>query len=174
MVQSAVCGVAITVVEFVAGLIINVWLGMGVWDYSAMPGNIMGQVCPQFLAMWMILAADGPAFTPAACIPPRTPGPPAAKGFSPPTAHFSSHLFLTLSNFAYTRFYTRPEAGKARFSVRRNTVGPCATAWYQKFRRAPFAGRSPIFCARKRKGRNGFDSEPAFVFQLTCWMFSNL
>ena len=32
MVQSAVCGVAITVVEFVAGLIINVWLGMGVWD----------------------------------------------------------------------------------------------------------------------------------------------
>ena len=42
-----------------AGLIINVWLGMGVWDYSAMPGNIMGQVCPQFLAMWMILAAVG-------------------------------------------------------------------------------------------------------------------
>ena len=59
MVQSAVCGVAITVVEFVAGLIINVWLGMGVWDYAAMPGNIMGQVCPQFLAMWMILAAVG-------------------------------------------------------------------------------------------------------------------
>lgn len=59
MVQSAVCGVAITVVEFVAGLIINVWLGMGVWDYSSMPGNIMGQVCPQFLAMWMILAAVG-------------------------------------------------------------------------------------------------------------------
>ncbi len=59
MAQSAVCGVAITVVEFVAGLIINVWLGMGVWDYSAMPGNIMGQVCPQFLAMWMILAAVG-------------------------------------------------------------------------------------------------------------------
>ena len=32
---------------------------MGVWDYSAMPGNIMGQVGPQFLAMWMILAAGG-------------------------------------------------------------------------------------------------------------------
>lgn len=59
MVQSAVCGVAITVVEFVAGLIINVWLGMGVWDYSAMPGNIMGQVCPQFLVMWVFLAAVG-------------------------------------------------------------------------------------------------------------------
>lgn len=59
MAQSAICGLAITAVEFVAGLIINVWLGMGVWDYSAMPGNIMGQVCPQFLAMWMILAAVG-------------------------------------------------------------------------------------------------------------------
>lgn len=59
MAQSAVCGVAITVVEFVAGLIINVWLGMGVWDYSAMTGNIMGQVCPQFLIMWVSLAAVG-------------------------------------------------------------------------------------------------------------------
>ena len=59
MAQSAVCGVAITAVEFIAGLILNVWLGMGVWDYSAMPGNIMGQVCPQFLVMWVVLAAVG-------------------------------------------------------------------------------------------------------------------
>lgn len=58
-VQSALCGAAITAVEFAAGLIINVWLGMGVWDYSAMPGNIMGQVCPQFLVLWAGLAALG-------------------------------------------------------------------------------------------------------------------
>ncbi|NBI82760.1 IS630 family transposase, partial [Clostridiaceae bacterium] len=25
-----------------------------------------------------------------------------------PPVHFPSHLFLTLSNFAYTKFYTRP------------------------------------------------------------------
>ena len=31
-----------------------------------------------------------------------------AKGFSPPPVHFSSHHFLTLSIFAYTKFYTRP------------------------------------------------------------------
>ena len=37
----------------------HTWLGMGVWDYSTMPGNIMGQVCPQFLVMWVILAAVG-------------------------------------------------------------------------------------------------------------------
>lgn len=58
-VQSVICGLAITAVEFAAGLIINVWLGMGVWDYSGMTGNIMGQVCPQFLAVWMVLAAAG-------------------------------------------------------------------------------------------------------------------
>lgn len=57
--QSAICGVAITTVEFIAGLIINVWLGMGVWDYSAMPGNIMGQVCPQYLIVWVFLSAFG-------------------------------------------------------------------------------------------------------------------
>lgn len=59
MAQSAVCGLAVTAVEFVAGLIINVRLGMGVWDYSAMPGNIMGQVCPQFLVIWIALSAVG-------------------------------------------------------------------------------------------------------------------
>lgn len=58
-VQSALCGAAITAVEFVAGLIINVWLGMDVWDYSHMPGNLMGQVCPQFWVMWTGLAALG-------------------------------------------------------------------------------------------------------------------
>lgn len=44
-----------TVLEFVAGLIINVWLGLGVWDYSTKPGNIMGQICPQFTLAWAFL-----------------------------------------------------------------------------------------------------------------------
>lgn len=57
--QSVICGLAITAVEFVTGLIINVWLGMGVWDYSNMAGNIMGQVCPQFLVVWIVLATVG-------------------------------------------------------------------------------------------------------------------
>lgn len=57
--QSAICGLAITVVEFAAGLVLNVWLNMGIWDYSDMPGNILGQVCPQFLVIWVVLAAVG-------------------------------------------------------------------------------------------------------------------
>lgn len=46
----------VTLAEFCAGLILNVWLGLGIWDYSDMPGNIMGQICPQFLAAWFGLS----------------------------------------------------------------------------------------------------------------------
>lgn len=58
-VQATICGFAITAAEFVAGLILNVWLGMGIWDYSGMPGNVLGQICPQFLLMWIGLAVVG-------------------------------------------------------------------------------------------------------------------
>lgn len=57
--QAGICAVAITAVEFAAGLVLNIWLGLGVWDYSAMPLNIMGQVCPQFMLLWFWLSALG-------------------------------------------------------------------------------------------------------------------
>lgn len=50
--QALVCTVLITAVEFVAGLVLNAWLGQGIWDYSQMPGNLWGQICPQFSAAW--------------------------------------------------------------------------------------------------------------------------
>ena len=59
VIQAIICTCGITVAEFVAGLVINVWLGMGVWDYSAMPGNVMGQICPQFIGLWLILSHVG-------------------------------------------------------------------------------------------------------------------
>lgn len=50
---AALLGAAIiTVYEFSVGLIVNVGLGWQVWDYSAMPGNVMGQICPLFFAIW--------------------------------------------------------------------------------------------------------------------------
>lgn len=49
----------ITVLEFVTGCIINLYLGLGVWDYSQMPGNILGQVCPQFFGLWLLVALAG-------------------------------------------------------------------------------------------------------------------
>lgn len=45
-------GAAITAVEFVAGAIVNISLGWGVWDYSAQPLNLMGQICPLFSLAW--------------------------------------------------------------------------------------------------------------------------
>lgn len=54
--QAAICTVAITVAEFCAGCILNLWLGLGIWDYSHMPGNVLGQICPQFIVVWLFLS----------------------------------------------------------------------------------------------------------------------
>lgn len=50
--QVAIGTVMVTAVEFAAGLILNVWLDLGIWDYSELPGNVLGQICPQFTAAW--------------------------------------------------------------------------------------------------------------------------
>ena len=55
MLQAAICTVAITATELVAGLLLNVWLGLGVWDYSHLPLNLWGQICVQYALLWYIL-----------------------------------------------------------------------------------------------------------------------
>lgn len=50
-------GAMITCVEFVAGCVLNLWLHLNIWDYNQLPGNILGQVCPQFAAIWVALSA---------------------------------------------------------------------------------------------------------------------
>ncbi len=47
----------ITAAEYVAGLTINRGYHMNVWDYSGERGNINGQVCPRYAALWFLLAA---------------------------------------------------------------------------------------------------------------------
>lgn len=54
--QGLICGTGITAAEFICGLILNVWLKMGVWDYSGLWGNLLGQICPQFWALWCVSA----------------------------------------------------------------------------------------------------------------------
>lgn len=44
-----------TFLEFIAGCILNIHLGLGIWDYSDNPGNVLGQICPQFMLAWMAL-----------------------------------------------------------------------------------------------------------------------
>lgn len=49
----------ITVLEFLTGCVVNLWLGWGVWDYSNKPGNILGQICPQFFLLWLLVSLAG-------------------------------------------------------------------------------------------------------------------
>ena len=44
-----------TALEFIAGLILNIYFKLGIWDYSNMPFNFMGQICPQFTVAWAFL-----------------------------------------------------------------------------------------------------------------------
>lgn len=53
--QSAVCAALVTVAELVAGLILNIWLKLGIWDYSGIPFNLWGQVCLPFSLAWWVL-----------------------------------------------------------------------------------------------------------------------
>lgn len=54
--QAAAGGLIITAGELAAGLILNVWLGLDIWDYSGLWGSLWGQICPQYTALWCLLA----------------------------------------------------------------------------------------------------------------------
>ena len=49
----------VTALEFLAGCVVNLWLGWGVWDYSGLPGNILGQICPQYFLLWIPVSLVG-------------------------------------------------------------------------------------------------------------------
>lgn len=45
----------VLVLEFITGCIVNLWLGLNVWDYSNMPLNLLGQICVPFAIIWIPL-----------------------------------------------------------------------------------------------------------------------
>jgi len=47
--------IIITVAEFMVGCTVNLWWHMNVWDYSDMPYNLFGQICPTFTGLWFLL-----------------------------------------------------------------------------------------------------------------------
>ena len=55
--QAVAGGTVITAAEFAAGLLLNVWLGIGVWDYSGLPMNFLGQICLYYFVLWIPLSA---------------------------------------------------------------------------------------------------------------------
>ena len=55
-------GAMITLCEFVCGLLFN--RDRQVWDYSRLRGNVLGQVCPRFFALWCLLCLPLSALCP--------------------------------------------------------------------------------------------------------------
>lgn len=55
--QCIIGAVIVTAMEFLAGCVINLWLGWDVWDYSNMPFNVLGQICLPFSLLWILLSA---------------------------------------------------------------------------------------------------------------------
>lgn len=49
----------ISTVEFGTGYLVNITLGWNVWDYSDRAFNIMGQICPMFSLIWLVLSVPG-------------------------------------------------------------------------------------------------------------------
>lgn len=54
--QMLLGGAIVTVLELGTGLVVNVWLGWEVWDYSRMPLNLWGQVCLPYSLLWTVLS----------------------------------------------------------------------------------------------------------------------
>ncbi|MCD7847218.1 MAG: putative ABC transporter permease [Oscillospiraceae bacterium] len=54
--QACLGSMTITVMEFTSGVIVNLVMGLDVWDYSSLPLNIMGQICLPYSVLWLALS----------------------------------------------------------------------------------------------------------------------
>jgi uncharacterized membrane protein len=46
----------ITFAEFISGIFLNIILKLEIWDYSMLPFDILGQICPYFSFIWFLIA----------------------------------------------------------------------------------------------------------------------
>ena len=56
LIQLGISSLIITILELIFGLILNVWLGLGVWDYSNLKFNFMGQISLRYSIFWFFLS----------------------------------------------------------------------------------------------------------------------
>jgi uncharacterized membrane protein len=54
--QMLIACLVVTVAEFVAGVILNIWLGLDIWDYSNLTFNLLGQISLQYSILWFFLS----------------------------------------------------------------------------------------------------------------------
>ncbi len=53
--QSLIGTGIVLVIEYIAGYILNIKMGLDIWDYSDMFFNINGQICLEFGLLWLLL-----------------------------------------------------------------------------------------------------------------------
>ena len=54
--QMLLSALMITAVELEAGIILNGVYKLDVWDYSSLPFNFLGQICPQYTCLWFLIS----------------------------------------------------------------------------------------------------------------------
>ncbi len=54
--RALLCAGVITGAELLSGIVLNLFLGLGVWDYSAQPLHLFGQICPAYSVLWFLLS----------------------------------------------------------------------------------------------------------------------
>lgn len=57
IIQMVLGGVVVTFIEFIVGLVSVFIFHSRMWDYSDMPMNLYGIICPQFTIFWILLSA---------------------------------------------------------------------------------------------------------------------
>lgn len=55
IIQAFICSVLVIFSELIAGLILNIYFNLNIWDYSDLPFNFYGQICLQFSIIWYFL-----------------------------------------------------------------------------------------------------------------------
>lgn len=59
LLQMFIGGIIVTVLEFITGCVVNLWLGWNVWDYSELPFNLWGQISLFSSIGWVGLSLVG-------------------------------------------------------------------------------------------------------------------
>lgn len=57
--QMVLSSLIITSVEFASGCILNLWLGLNIWDYSDQSFNLLGQISLKHTFYWFLISFVG-------------------------------------------------------------------------------------------------------------------
>ena len=79
------CSFIITVIELIFGIIFNLWMKQGIWDYSDQFFHFRGQICLTFSVLWFFLSF------PALCLEQKI------RSFFPYKIQKKLHINTTLS-----------------------------------------------------------------------------